>query len=125
MNNPKHWFSIAYGIQSEYFILGDPRISGGAYVFILNTSSGTVSHGPMLGVFDDFTRVRTIPKWVREPMIDALLLKDGPPRIPPELRPSQPTRQVEGFHYKWYDEVDGACPARWVPVKDSVTETKQ
>jgi hypothetical protein len=27
----------------------------------------------MVGVFDEYTRVRTIPKWVREPLIEVLL----------------------------------------------------
>ena len=77
------WFCRAAGFCSEYFIIGDPRKSGGAYVFHRDTQTGKTSHYRQVGVFDDYQRVAQIPKWVRPLLAEILLPNTDPPEEKP------------------------------------------
>lgn len=70
------WFCKSYGFCSEYFIIGDPRGNKDAYVFCRDTQTNRVIHYNLIGVFDDYTRVRQIPMWVRPHLLSVLASKN-------------------------------------------------
>jgi hypothetical protein len=67
------WYCTCRSAYNDFFIIGDPRIRGAAVVFVKPCDGPARYQGPMIGVFEDYHRVSTIPKWVRPLLLDALI----------------------------------------------------
>ena len=73
-SNPmRYGFWKSRSVCNDIFIMGDPRVNGAAYVFNRNTQTGIITHGSMVGVFDEYQRVSQVPNWVKKPLIETLL----------------------------------------------------
>lgn len=68
----------ASGFCTEYFIFGDPQKRGGAFVCERDTQSGAITSHKMVGVFDEYTRVKSIPAWARIEILKVLTGAERP-----------------------------------------------